>query len=155
MPVSGNWRVLFHPIFRERYEALRLEARRIGAKLSNDEARQHPTVKRFAAVNKLLTDVIVADPNAPDFRLVGDLSKFRRAHGYGLPERYRLFWVFSSAQRIIIVLYLNDPETLRKSGAHTDPYAVFAHLVDRGDIGENFEANLSRIEEERKQHDSN
>jgi len=149
----GRWRILFHPIFRERYESLRAAARDVGLRLPKDKARRHPTVKLFAAVNRFLSDVIVVDPNAPDFRLVGTLSKFRRAHGYGLPDRYRLFWTFSTSQRIIIVLYVNDQETLRKSAGRTDPYAVFTRLVERGEIGADFEANLDLLEANRKRQD--
>ncbi len=84
------------------------------------------------------------EPDHPDFRLTGELSRFRRAKGRGLPSRYRLFWVFSSRARAIVFLYLNDPSTLRKAGARTDPYEVFRGLVRRGEIGGDFESNLAR-----------
>lgn len=150
MSGAVDWRVLFHPLFRERYEALRIAARKIGSRVPKEEARQHPTVKLLAAVNQLLTQTIPADPNAPDFRLVGDLRKFRRAHGYGLPARYRLFWIFSSARHVVIALYLNDVDTLRQSGSSTDPYAAFARLIERGEIGADFAANWEIVEAEQK-----
>ncbi len=45
--------------------------------------------------------------------------------------------------RVIIFLYLNDEATLRKEGAKSDPYRVFRRMVDRGEIGDDFEANLT------------
>jgi toxin YhaV len=117
----NGWRILGHPVFRERYLALRSEARRLASTRPVAEARQHPTIKLFAAVNQILTDVIPADPDAPDFRLRDELAMFRRVKGHGLPDRYRLFFVFSSARRVIIVLYLNDDSSLRKEGERTDP----------------------------------
>jgi toxin YhaV len=118
--------------------------------LPEEEVRRHPTVKLLATISRLLTEIIPVDPNAPDFRLSGSLSKFRRARGHGLPERYRLFWVFSSSQRIIIVLYLNDEETLRQAGSRTGPYTVFSRLVERGEIGTDFAANWEIVETERR-----
>jgi toxin YhaV len=58
-----------------------------------------------------------------------------RAKGPGLPDRYRLFWVFSEAARTIIFLYLNDEASLRKAGAKSDPYAVFGRMVARPEVG--------------------
>lgn len=58
-----------------------------------------------------------------------------------MPERYRLFYTFSSAERVIIPLYLNDADTLRKRGAGSDPYEIFKRMVRRGEVGSDFEAN--------------
>ncbi len=55
----------------------------------------------------------------------------------------RLFWVVSVEARTIIFLYLNDKATLRKEGARTDPYTIFKRLVERGEIGADFAANLA------------
>ena len=60
---------------------------------------------------------------------------------HGLPERYRLFYTFSSVERVIIPLYLNDTATLRKRGAGSDPYEIFKRMVRRGAVGSDFEAN--------------
>ncbi len=58
-----------------------------------------------------------------------------------MPERYRLFYTFSSVERVIIPLYLNDAHTLRKRGAGSDPYEIFKRMVRRGEVGSDFEAN--------------
>lgn len=60
---------------------------------------------------------------------------------HGLPERYRLFYTFSSVERVIIPLYLNDIDTLRKRGAGSDPYQIFKRMLHRGEVGSDFEAN--------------
>ena len=99
-------------------------------------------MKLLAAVVRLVETIVPADPDHPDFRLVGDLGRFRRAKGRGLPARYRLFWVFSSRARAIVFLYLNDASSLRKAGAKSDPYARFSDLVRRGELGADFDANL-------------
>lgn len=121
----NGWLVLALPEVERRYAELRRQV-----------------VKLFASVRRLLTSTIPADPDAPEFKLEGSLSKFRRVKKHGLPPRYRLFWVFSSRLRVIIILYLNDETTLRKEGARSDPYRVFQRMVDRGEVGADFEANL-------------
>jgi len=147
--VINGWRILFHPIFAERFAALRGEVERLKQSLPDELYRQHPTAKLLAGVTQLIQQQVPANPNAPDFRLKGDLAKFRRAKGKGLPPRYRLFWVFSSKARVIIFLYLNDEVTLRKEGSPHDPYNVFSAAVQRGDIGQDFDVNLSMIPNKR------
>lgn len=106
---------------------------------------------------RLVTSLIPADPNTRDFLLEDDLSKFRRVKKHGCPERFRLFYTFSSVQRVIIPLYLNDATTLRKRGARSDPYEIFKRMVGQGHIGSDFEANwnewVSANRELAKQHD--
>ena len=140
--VAEGWTLLYHPVFGDRYRALRDEARRLKRVLPEGDFVEHPLVKLVAAVHRLITVVVPADPNAPEFRLRGDLARFRRAKGHGLPLRYRLLWVFSEQARAIIFLYLNDEATLRKAGAKTDPYAIFRQLVARGELGADFASNL-------------
>ena len=111
------------------------------AKLSEEEYRRHPDVKLLAAVQRAVTDIIPANPNAAEFRLRGDLGNFRRLKKRGLPERYRLFYTYSSRAKAIILLYLNDANTLRAQGSSNDPYVVFNGLLARTDIGPDFHAN--------------
>ena len=112
----------FHPQFRNRFDALVTAA----AKAERSGRSDHPDVKLLAAVVRLVETIVPADPDHPDFRLRGDLSRFRRAKGRGLPSRYRLFWVFSTRARAIVFLYLNDASSLGKAGARSDPFVRFA-----------------------------
>ncbi len=138
----NGWLVLALPEVERRYAEIRRRVVELRGRLAEEDYVQHPTLKLFASVRRLLTSTIPADPDAPEFKLEGSLSKFRRAKKHGLPPRYRLFWVFSSRLRVIIVLYLNDETTLRKEGARSDPYRVFQRMIDRGEVGADFEANL-------------
>ena len=147
--VVNGWTLLYHPVFGERYAVLRDQARRLKRELPTAEYVSHPTVKLAAAVHRLLLEIIPADPDAPEFRLRGNLSTFRRAKGHGLPPHYRLFWVFSTRARTVIYLYLNDPATLRKEGSRTDPSAIFSRLLAAGEIGADYEANLRAWEKAR------
>lgn len=139
-----GWKLLYHPVFGDHYIKLRARARELKAELPAAEFKAHPDVKLVAAVKRVVIDTVPQDPNRPDFWLRANLAKFRRLKGYGLPDRYRLFYVFSSTAKTIIYLYLNDSATLRKEGAATDPYEIFAGLVASGRIGKDFEENYAQ-----------
>lgn len=141
LEVNG-WKLLYHPVFGDRYVRLRARVRELKASVPAGEFTAHPDVKLVAAIRRAILVVIPEDPNRPDFWLSADLAAFRRVKGYGLPDRYRLYYVFSSTARTVIILYLNDSASLRKDAAKTDPYQVFARLVRSGSIGKDFDANL-------------
>lgn len=140
--VINGWTLLYHPVFGARLRALRDRVKRLKATRSDGEFDQHPDVKLLAVVNRLVTKTVPADPNARDFLLKAGLAKYRRVKGHGLPDRYRLFYLFSEQMKTIVFLYLNDSGTLRKERAKTDPYEVFTDLVRSGKIGADFDENL-------------
>ena len=80
-----------------------------------EDYEHHPEVKLPAAAHRVCNERLPADLNAKDFRLGGwPRGKFRCVKKRGLPARFRLFYIFSSVERVIIPLYLNDADTLRK-----------------------------------------
>jgi toxin YhaV len=139
-----GWTVLFSEPLLTAYGDLSARARALKGELSEQEYARHPDVRLFLAVRELTKNVIPSDPHHADYRLLGDLAKFRRTKGRGLPNRYRLFWVFSEQLRVIIFLYLNDSTSLREEGGRRDPYRLFSEMRHRGDIGVDFEANYAR-----------
>lgn len=141
----NGWRVLFTQPFTARYGDLRGQVRRLKEELGDTPRfHAHPTTRLFNAIHRAVFQLVPADPDRKDFRLEGDLARFRRVKKAGLPARYRLFYIFSSEARAIIFLYLNDEETLRKEGSGSDPYVVFTRLLGRGEIGRDFEKNYQR-----------
>lgn len=83
---------------------------------------------------------IPSDPNAKRYRFGHSLgtqfTSWRRAKFFG---RFRLFFRFHSQRRAIIYVWLNDERTLRKAGARTDPYAVFAKMLTSGNPPDGFD----------------
>lgn len=148
--VQNGWKLFYHPVFGDRYAELRDRVRVLKKQLRSDEFVRHPDVKLVAAVRRVVLEIIPENPNRPDFWLKDELAKFRRVKHYGLPDRYRLFYVFSEQQKVVIVLYLNESGTLRKQGAKTDPYEVFGELLRSGQIGADFEGNLALWKSARK-----
>lgn len=141
--IQNGWKLFYHPVFGDHYAQLRDRARLLKKQLSTAEFLGHPDVKLVAAVRRVVLETIPEDSNRPDFWLRGDLAKFRRVKHHGLPDRYRLFYVFSKQQKAVIVLYLNESGTLRKQGAKSDPYEVFGQLLRSGHIGSDFDENLA------------
>lgn len=141
--VINGWTILYYPpLFGRRFAELREEARRLKKTLPEKDYGEHPKVKLAASINHLVTKVVPLNPDAPEYRLSGDLAAYRRAKGKGLPPRCRLFWIFSSEAKAIVFLYFNDESTLRKEESKADPYVVFRDLVRRGEIGPDFVSNL-------------
>jgi len=108
-------------------------------------ANEHPIVKFFAAVTRLTTQVVPSDPGAAEFRQGNTLGNENR-HWFRakLQGRYRLFYRYSTAHKVIIYAWLNDESSLRKVGSKSDPYAKFAAMLASGDPPSDFDELLSR-----------
>jgi toxin YhaV len=103
----------------------------------------HPKAKLLARIYQLVFDEIPRDPNANAFALGNTLGPahrhWRRAK---FLQRFRLFFRFDSASRIIIYAWVNDENTLRKAGSRSDPYAVFKKRLDDGDPPDSWDSLL-------------
>ena len=107
------------------------------ARLAEDKPETlaaHPKAKLLARIYQLVFEEIPRDPNANAFALGNTLGpahrRWRRAK---FLQRFRLFYRFDSASRIIIHAWVNDENTVRKAGSRSDPYAVFKKRLDDGD----------------------
>ncbi len=142
MEVNG-WRLFVHPLFQSQVERL---TRRVEKLANADPAGyvSHPATKMLATIKHYVLQAIPRDPNAAEFRqgntLGPDNRHWFRAKIHG---RYRLFYRFSAEQKIIVYAWINDEESLRKSGSKTDPYVAFRAMLERGDPPNSF-AELMR-----------
>ena len=98
--------------------------------------KTHPKTKLLASVYKTITEMVPANPDAPEFRLGKTLgaghSNWRRVKK-GMPDRYRLFFRFASSPiKVIVYVWFNDEDTLRKAGAKSDVYETFKRMLARG-----------------------
>jgi toxin YhaV len=138
----NGWRILFNEPFTTAYGDLSAKIRKLKLSLSPEEFKQHQDVKLFSSLYRVIYELVPDNPTHPDFRLDGQLKKFRRVKGKGLPARFRLFFIFMESTKTIVFLYMNDRRSLRKDGDPRDPYERFARLVQQGVIGSDFEENL-------------
>ena len=128
-----GWRLFAHPLLLDQLERLLAAVAR--AKRADPRGwRAKADAKLLAALRSLLFDRIPRDPFASEFRQGNTLGPTNR-HWYRAKfggNRFRLFFRADSRARVIVYAWVNDRDTLRKAGAGTDPYAVFARMLAAG-----------------------
>jgi toxin YhaV len=111
---------------------------------SNSPSKTRLTTRRipkrgyWLQCTRPLRNLFRPNPDHPDFRLGKTLgleyTNWRRVKK-GMPDRYRLFFRFASSPvRLIVYVWFNDQDTLRKAGSRTDVYEVFKRMLARGDV---------------------
>lgn len=76
--VINGWTILYYPpLFGRRFAQLRAAARRLKKLLPERDYLEHPVVKLGASIHHLVTQVVPSNPDAPEFRLSGDLAAYR------------------------------------------------------------------------------
>ena len=119
-----------HDYYFYQIRELTAQIQKLHKALDPDQFIQHPVVKLARRIQEADQNIIPQDPDRPEYRLTGELKKYRR-YKQGL-QRYRLFFCFSNQPKIILYLYLNDERHLRKEGDKNDPYEVFKKFVKQG-----------------------
>ena len=105
-----------------------------------DTYKTHPHFKLLQSVWRVMKESW-QDPGHARYNLgntLGAENRHWRRCKEGLPPRYRLFFRFSSSERVCVYAWLNDEKTLRKAGSKTDVYATFKHLLNKGLVPQNF-----------------
>jgi toxin YhaV len=133
MLTINRWTILAHPLFLDQLEKLIATVEVLKAKRPED-FQKSGDAKLLAALVQLVSNTIPSDPTAAIYRqgstLGGDRKHwFRAKFGNG---RFRLFFRYSSAQKVIIFAWVNDETSLRTYGARTDAYKVFKSMLDDG-----------------------
>lgn len=128
--MKSSYLLKYHDFYFQRIAKLKEQVQELHSKLSKEEFRRHEIVKLAYRIREADQGIIPQDPNRPEYRLTGDLRKYRR-YKQGL-QRYRLFFCFSNQPKIILYLYLNDEKHLRKAGDRNDSYEEFKSFVDKG-----------------------
>lgn len=141
--VVGGWSIYAHPVFLDQLEEL---IEQVEKRKARDPAtfKKKNCTKRLAAIFKLVTEVIPADPSAPQFRQ-GNALGTERKHWFRAKffQQYRLFFRFDSASKVIVLAWVNDDGTLRAYGSKTDAYVTFKGMLDNGNPPDNFDVLLS------------
>lgn len=141
--VVNGWRIHVHPLMQAELD--RLEASVARAKANDPDGWRHkPDARLLAMIVELMFVRIPRDPLAATWRQGDTLGRGRR-HWFRAKfggNRFRLFYRCDSTARAIVYAWVNDRDTLRKAGAATDPYAVFAAMLGRGNPPDDFDALL-------------
>ncbi len=138
--VVNGWSIYAHPVFLDQLEELIEEVEACKARDPKAWQRKNCT-KRLAAIFKLATENIPADPGAPTFRQ-GDTLGEDRKHWFRAKffQQYRLFFRFKRNAKVIVLAWVNDEQTLRAYGSKTDAYATFKGMLEGGNPPDNFDA---------------
>jgi toxin YhaV len=133
MLTINGWTILAHPLFLDHLEKLTETVEALKARKPS-EYQKNASTKLLAALNKLVFEIIPADPTATNYRQGSSLSDdykhwFRAKFGSG---RFRLFFRYDSTAKIIIFAWVNDETTLRTYGVNTDACKVFKGMLDDG-----------------------
>lgn len=127
------WTLLQHEGFRIRFNALTTDVEALRG-TDPDGYRTHPKAKLLKRISDVVFTEVPRDP-ASDVYLLGNTlgGSHRRWRRAKFLQRFRLFFRFDTATRVIIYAWVNDETSLRKEGGKTDPYTVFKGRLAKGD----------------------
>lgn len=145
--IVNGWKLYIYPLLDLQLQRLEDQVEALAAR-DPDGYKQHSAAKLLATIYRFMVEVIPRDPNAAEFRQGNTLGADNR-HWFRAKfhERYRLFFRFSSGEKVIVYAWVNDEKTLRKSGSKTDPYAIFRTMLESGDPPQTIEQLLKRSKE--------
>jgi toxin YhaV len=129
----NDWLLLAHPQFEDQYSTWLTEVQRLSKK-DPQGYRSKMQTKRFAALHKLVFQVIPADPASAKYLLgnsLGEQNRNWRRAKFG--QQFRLFFRFDSKAKIIIYAWVNNQDALRAYGSKTDAHLVFAQKLSNSE----------------------
>jgi toxin YhaV len=143
----NGWRLFQYPLFENQLKKLTEAVEQLSIS-QPDTYRGHPKTKLLATVHRIVMESIPRNPSAPEFRQGDTLGPDNR-HWFRAKfhQRYRLFFRFSTKDKVIVYVWMNDEFTLRKAGSKTDPYSVFKSMLNAGDPPHTLEAMLKGAKE--------
>lgn len=142
--MTKPWTLLFHHCVLAQLERLQAAADKAVAKDAKT-APENANVKLFAALAKVILEAVPADPSRDEFRQGNTMgAEFRHWRRAKFGRRFRLFFRYDSASRVIIYAWVNDDKTLRTAGSKHDPYEVFKKMLAHGNPPDDWQALLAQ-----------
>lgn len=135
MTQTAKYILKAHDLYYTRILEIKKRVTLLKKKLPKNKFIKHDLVKFAKRLREADKTTIPDDPSHQDYRLSGELRKFKR-YKRGL-QRYRLFFCYSTNPPIIVYLYLNDDKTLHEEGSKTDPYEIFTKFVHQKKVSSN------------------
>jgi toxin YhaV len=150
--VANGWQLFYFKAFKTALDELESVVTQL-ARRDPAGYKTHPKTKLLASVYQAITQQVPANPDAPEFRLgktlnttIATNTHWRRVKK-GLPDRYRLFFRFASSPiKVIVYVWFNDEDTLRKAGARTDVYETFKRMLSKGTVPQSIDELLTQAE---------
>ena len=150
--IANGWQLFYFKVFKAALDELESKVTQL-ARRDPTGYKAHPKTRLLASVYQAITKQAPTNPDAPEFRLAKTLdtasapnTHWRRVKK-GLPDRYRLFFRFASNPiQLIVYVWFNDEDTLRKAGAKTDVYETFKRMLSKGTVPQSIDELLSQVE---------
>jgi toxin YhaV len=131
--VVNGWTLLMHPCFLEQVEKLATAVEAERAK-SGRGVLDSANAKLLRRIVEIAFAEVPEGPAHKDFRQ-GKTLGAKRTHWFRVKfggGRFRLFFRFSTTEKIIIYAWVNDENSLRTYGSQTDAYQEFGRRLDNG-----------------------
>jgi toxin YhaV len=148
MLVINGWQIFAHPLFLDQIEKLIAAVEQAKAKDAKG-FQKTANAKLLAALRKLMFETIPSDPMRPEYRQGGTLGSDRK-HWFRAKfggQRFRLFFRYNTAAKVVVFAWVNDAETLRTYGSKTDAYAVFRSMLENDNPPDDWKALLAGAED--------
>ena len=158
----NGWVFYWHQLFKNHnmysFSGYLMELLEAVEKLQKDDPQNfhhHHTYKFFEQIDSSINNRIAPDPTNKEFLLGNTLGKKHRCWKrvkHALPPRYRLFFRYQTTPKEVVLVWLNNSRCLRKEGAKTDVYTVFAKMLKKGTVPNSIETLISesKLEEKKK-----
>lgn len=134
---TNGWQLYYFRLFAVALSELEATVTKL-AQQNPTTYKTHHKTRLLASIYKAITKSVPTNPDHSDFRLgktLGSKHTHWRRVKKGMPERYRLFFRFNSNSiKLIVYVWFNDEDTLRKSGSKTDVYETFKRMLARGEV---------------------
>lgn len=135
--IANGWQLFYFKLLKAALDELEQTVTKL-ARQNPAGYKTHPKTRLLASIYKAITHAVPANPDHADFRLgktLGSAHTNWRRVKKGIPDRYRLFFRFASRPvKVIVYVWFNDEDTLRKAGAKSDVYEVFSRMLSRGQV---------------------
>jgi toxin YhaV len=132
--VVNGWRLYTYPAFKEYMRKLAIAVSKIKERSPDDWQRSN-IVSLYKAIARTCLLEVPNNPSDSRYRQGNTLGKAYRHWFRAKPaNRHRLFFRYDRENKIIAYVWINGPKQLRAAGSKRDPYAVFAKLLEKGEI---------------------
>jgi len=129
---TRGWTILFHECLIEQVQPLRAAVLR-AARREPERVPENAVAKFLRNLTSVMRDTVPLNPAAPQYLQGNTLGRaYRHWRRVKIGRRFRLFFRYDLASKIIVYAWVNDSETLRSAGSKTDPYSVFSKMLSRG-----------------------
>jgi len=128
---AHGWRILYQQSLIDQVLPLLLAAKRAEAR-DPKAAETNSTVKLADSLTNAMLHVVPLNPGGPQYLQGNTLGRaYRHWRRVKIGRRFRLFFRYDLASKIIVYAWVNDEQTLRSAGSKTDPYSVFSKMLSR------------------------